>query len=123
MVYLFKHKVNNHNIIFYLSESKFPYATIIDLIRQNNDCIVCWSDIVVDENIIRIQWFETNFTYRNKGFGNQLLQFIIQYAKKNNITQIELDDMTDRSNKLKNIYRKNGFVYLENGYPEMILYL
>lgn len=56
---------------------------------------------------------------RNKGIGSILLNRLIEYAKKNNVDKIVLDDMTDNYRKRNNIYLKHEFRYLSNNGPEM----
>ena len=124
MVNFFKHIVVDGYYLFYSTESKYPYATAVDLIRFKKNCIVGWCDVIVDDdNEMTIIWFETNKIYRKKGLGDKLLKHIVEYAKKNDIKKIELDDMSDKAFKKHNIYLKNGFVYLKDGEPEMILKL
>jgi len=60
--------------------------------------------------------------YRNWGLGSILLKHAIDDTFNNNGLQIELDDVSARSRKSKNIYVKFGFEYVYDGGPEMILH-
>jgi len=62
-------------------------------------------------------------SYRNDGIGSLLLNQLIEFAKNQRITQIMLDDMTDRYRKQHNIYLKHGFKYINEFGPEMIKYI
>ena len=123
MVNIFEHEVDDTTLLFYSTDSCFRYATVVDLIRLKKPCIISWIECVVLDGVMTIKWFTTHQKYRRKGMGDYLLKRVIRYAKENNIKKIELDDMTDRMFKKDNIYLKNGFVYLADGEPEMVLKL
>lgn len=92
------------------------------IIKLNiNDNIIGYINTIIKNNICTITSFIIKEEYRNNGYGTFLLKKIIRYCLKNNIKKIELDDMSDNFNKENNIYIKNGFRYIENGFPEMIL--
>lgn len=122
MVNFFKQIVVD-GYLFYSIEGKYPYATALDLVRLKKNCIIGWCNASVNDNEMTITWFETNKIYRKKGLGDKLLKHVIEYARNNGISRILLDDMSDKAFKRNNIYLKNGFVYLEDGHPEMVLEL
>ena len=87
-------------------------STIIGLLHaiiQNNNC--------------NINSLNINFNYQNKGYGSIILSNLIDYCINNQINNITLDDMSDRFNQKNNIYLKFGFRYIENGFPEMVLFI
>ena len=57
--------------------------------------------------------------WRKQGIATALLQRLIQECRRNHVTQITLDDCTDNGK----CYLKQGFFYIEPGYPEMVLLL
>ena len=67
--------------------------------------------------------FETVEKYRNMGHGINLLTKFINYMKLLGISTILLDDCSDNFNSQNNIYIKCGFLYIIEGFPEMILSL
>lgn len=123
MTNIFTHQVNDTTLLFYLTDSYFPYMTIIDLIHQDNPCIISWAETVITDNIMIIKWLTTHNKYRHRGMADLLLKNVIKYANDNNIDKIELDDMSDRFLGNHNVYINNKFVYLMLGEPEMCLKL
>ena len=61
--------------------------------------------------------------HRGRGFGTRLLRRAICIARDMRLWSMRLDDMSDRQHKSNNIYRKAGFVYLDDHLPEMMLLL
>jgi GNAT superfamily N-acetyltransferase len=62
--------------------------------------------------------------YRNKGYGTMLLQYVISFCKnKFNVSEINLEDMSDNYRKKRNIYLKHGFKYNTKDGCEMRLQL
>ncbi len=69
--------------------------------------------------ICTIGYIGTTKTYRNKGYATEIIKYIKKYCYENKIKIITLDDCSDNFNKENNIYLKNGFQYIESGFPEM----
>jgi ribosomal protein S18 acetylase RimI-like enzyme len=78
---------------------------------------------IVNDNSCHINSFSINDKYQNQGYGSILLYNLIEYCKNNEIKNILLDDMSDRFNQQNNIYIKFGFRYIEDGFPEMELFI
>jgi len=83
----------------------------------------------VDDNHIIITSLIIHKDFRGQGFGLQLIEECISFAKTNQIHKLILDDMSDRFGLKNNIYVKKGFSYVSldenlvpNG-PEMELCL
>ena len=76
-----------------------------------------------DEARIHIMDLETREEYRGNGFASLLLKKMIKEAYKLRFRCITLDDASDLFGKENNIYLKHGFVYINEGQPEMIKYL
>ena len=104
---------------------------IIKKCFENKVCIFLKNDentigeiySIIDKNTCIIVSMIIKEEWRGQGYGTLLLKNIIEYCKECNINKIELDDMSDNFNKKNNIYVKNGFKYIQKGYPEMVLYL
>jgi len=90
---------------------------------QINNIIIGDINSIIDENTCIIKYIIVKDEFRNKGYGTMLLQELIEYCKECKINKIELDDMSDNFRKDNNIYLKNNFQYIDEGYPEMVLYL
>lgn len=112
-------------IIFYITQSGLPYYTILDLIRFNNKCIIAWSTLIINkqENEATLTWIKTNNEYQKKGYASKLINHMINYCRDSQISEINLDDMTDNYRKDNNLYLKNGFKYVDDNGPEMFLSL
>ena len=131
----------NENIIeniFFIS-SKSEYITlsknyIKEYIEDKNHKVVIIKD---DEKIVGfIIYFLLSpdidilfiATYpNNKGYGNKLLSYLFDYAKKNNVSSIKLD-LHENNINAKEFYTNNGFEcigirkkYYNNKYNALIL--
>jgi len=112
------------------SMEEFKY--LVD--NQKNEFIVGYLCAILKQNDsaynLRYKLF-SNLTmiyvdpnFRHQGIGNNLLNIFINYCKIANVKQIYLDDMSDNYRIFnKNLYIKNGFNYINNIGPEMILNL
>jgi GNAT superfamily N-acetyltransferase len=59
---------------------------------------------------------------RNMGLATQLLLSAISVARSRGVKKIELDNMTGNGNKKPStLYERVGFVYEQEGHPEMYL--
>lgn len=59
---------------------------------------------------------------RNMGVATALLVAAISVARSRGVKKIELDNMTGNGNKKPStLYERVGFVYEQEGYPEMYL--
>lgn len=67
-----------------------------------------------------IDYLYTYAEFRFGGYATKLLQILDLFCIRHNIDEIRLDDDSDRFGMNNNIYLKNGFIYVENGHPEMI---
>lgn len=50
-------------------------------------------------------------TFRRRGYGMQLLRYVMDYAYSRGLRYIELDDVSDYSTTHNSIYVKAGFIY------------
>lgn len=57
--------------------------------------------------------------WRSQGVATRLLQRLVLELKKNRVDTLTLDDCSDTGR----LYKKFGFYYIEEGYPEMVLHL
>jgi predicted GNAT family acetyltransferase len=60
---------------------------------------------------------------RGCGYATQILLRAIDEVKENNCKCIKLTDCSDWFKHSKNIYIKHGFIYDNDGSPEMTLYI
>jgi GNAT superfamily N-acetyltransferase len=61
---------------------------------------------------------------RNMGLATELLLAAISVARSRGVKKIELDNMTGNGNKKPStLYERVGFVYEQEGHPEMYLNL
>ena len=72
-------------------------------------------EVAEDEDMFIV----TSFKSSQKGCGTILLQALFHKAYQYGKKYIILDDCSDRFGKPDNIYIKNGFVYVNQGEPEM----
>ena len=102
------------------------YEKLYYYIRKNNkeisNVIFILSNIN-NEKICTILSLNTDIEYRNKGYATKLLYYVINYCKLNDYKTLYLDDCSDNFNKINNIYLNIGFNYINNGSPEMVLFL
>jgi GNAT superfamily N-acetyltransferase len=73
-----------------------------------------------DNAVCHIGSLVTDQNYRNMGYATKLLEMIKQICLDSNIRTITLDDCSDNFNTKNNVYVKNGFSYVDEGFPEMI---
>jgi GNAT superfamily N-acetyltransferase len=86
-------------------------------------------EYIVEEEIVSrlvlvrrtIMWLES--VVKNHGYATELIQYCINLLKKRGEKWVLLDDMTTRYRKSHNVYIKLGFQYVDDGGPEMILYI
>jgi ribosomal protein S18 acetylase RimI-like enzyme len=76
-----------------------------------------------DDNTITIININTKNGYEGQGHASKLLSKLIVFAKKHEVKEIYLDDMSDNYRKKSNIYIKFGFTYIDDYGPEMVLVL
>lgn len=106
------------------------YISDIDINNENvqyvDKLVVCYAvTCKSNTDTIILTWLEVNFNHRGHGFGTRLLRYIINDCMCNNISFIELDDMSQHAWDIdRNIYIKHGFLY-KNSYPspEMVLHI
>lgn len=94
------------------------YISLID----RNEIIGDINSVIIEDTCI-IKYILVKDGFRNRGFGTLLLKKLIEHCRECNINKIELDDMSDNFGKNNNIYLKNNFQYVKDGFPEMILFL
>ena len=75
--------------------------------------------LTTDECIIISLYTEELF--EGKGYGTLLLKLVENFATRNKVSKIIVDDCSDRFGQEKNIYVKFGFKYVVPGHPEMEL--
>jgi ribosomal protein S18 acetylase RimI-like enzyme len=101
----------------------------IDLIKTKKDNVYYYY-LYTDKKIGSIHFTKNDLTFyvcylhvdkslRRRKLGTYLLNTMLNEAKKMNIIDIHLDDMTDLKGE-KNIYIKMGFKYNNYPHPEMI---
>jgi ribosomal protein S18 acetylase RimI-like enzyme len=81
---------------------------ILTLVLTNkNDNIIGYAHLDFEEKI----WLGICVceNYRGKGFGKKIINYLLEYAKNNNIKKIHLT--VDKDNIIaKKLYEKNGFI-------------
>lgn len=92
-------------------------------IRENGKIIAQTYIFYVENDQCTILSLDTDINHQNKGHATKLLIKIEEFCRKNKVVKIILDDCTDNYRKPNNIYLKNGFNYIEDGFPEMTKYL
>lgn len=85
-------------------------------VRRKHACLAVNYD--EDAKTLRIVDLFVPEKFRGHGFALHLLWTEIRKFS-NKATYVELDDMSDRFEKKKNLYCAIGFSYLEPGFPEM----
>ncbi|HLD38690.1 MAG TPA: GNAT family N-acetyltransferase [archaeon] len=92
-------------------EAKVPYKFEEFYVIEVEDEIVAaggfWS-LKYDPHIARLDWFVVPQKYQRKGFGNILLNFIINRAKKRGL-KIVLAETSDKYVTAVNFFKKCGF--------------
>lgn len=76
------------------------------------------------DNKIRLERIALLKKYRNKGFGKELLEYLIEYAKKKKIKHVAIHAQS----YLKNYYKRFGFKvsgkpFKEAGIPHVMMFL
>ena len=102
-----------------LTINNILYNIITFKLYISNEIMVGLLYVIIQNNICTITNLNIFEDYQHKGYGTFLLKYLINYCKENNINKILLDDMSSNFNKQNNIYLKNGFNYIINGFPEM----
>ena len=103
-------------LIFYVSEKELTDETVVD------NCIA-WIETVwfEEDNEMCITWITTHEEYRGNGLGSFLIIAATTYYKQEyGCKKAILDDFTDYSFMINNIYTKLGFEYINKREPEMI---
>ena len=95
-------------------------------IVKDNDVLSALHAVYTDDDrTMRICIITSLFTQeadRLKGYGTTLLRRLIYEARRNGVRRIEVDDCTDNfAQPERNIYVKQGFIYKDPGFPEMVL--
>lgn len=74
---------------------------------------------VINERECFLLHFYVPFHLRGNGIGKKMLLEIAHECLKHGCRRIDLDDMSDRHRKNKNIYVQTGFKYRNTSGPEM----
>lgn len=86
-------------------------ALVLGIFNRKNKELVGYSFLFTVYDEMHINNFAVKNNYRNKGLGEMLLKYIIDYSKENYFSRITLE--VRPSNKAAvNLYKKYGFVDL-----------
>lgn len=108
------------DIVFYHSHNnKSACGNLSATMVQENSHTLRNGKVYYSNKYISIGSLYVDPSFRNKGVGSILLNQLIEYAKKNNVSKIVLDDMSDNYRENRNIYVKHGFQYVNEDGPEM----
>ena len=112
----------SRDIVFYHSynSNKGVHGSLSATLVQENPHELRSGKVYYGSKTIMLGSLYVDPKLRNKGIGSILLNQLIQYAKKNQVKQIVLDDMTDNYRMPNNIYLKHGFRYVNIDGPEML---
>lgn len=79
----------------------------------------CLSGFFLSPKTFHVTNVFTEPEWRGQGIATALFKRLFFELKKNKVTQVTLDDCSDTGR----CYTKLGFAYVNEGYPEMELYL
>ena len=99
-----KQRHGNYLILTILSEANAVLSSLYAVYQDHEKALIITS-------------LSTAEDYRGKGYASALLKRAIWEARRNGVSQIELDDCSGGSS----IYTQHGFDYVAPGFPEMCL--
>ena len=97
------------NFTYKLTEKEFstnPYLKILTYVEKDKVNGFLLYSLIYDR--IEIEQFEVSTKERGKGIGNELLNYLIEKYKDNNIKNITLEVKEDNIAAI-NLYKKYGF--------------
>ena len=117
---------DHYEIIYYATADNTPYILealgyLCATLYFDKDTMLRNGKVYLTKPCMIIKSFGVGELFRGNGLGDKILKFAINDAKKYRARTISLDDMSDNSRKEHNIYKNNGFYYLEDWGPEMQL--
>ena len=121
-------KVHHHwlneqhtHLLTYVSNMDLKYENPVPLLGK--DSILAWMETrwYRAYSSIEITSLVTNPKFHNQGLASTLLQHLSEFVGSvpGFFNSIRVTDSSDKFNQSRNVYLKNGFNYLEDGFPEM----
>jgi GNAT superfamily N-acetyltransferase len=120
------HRISiGEEIAVYKSDGEMEFSNIFDenVPRAYGTTSVTRGYGTTEEGVFFLMHLYVPPSQRGVGVGTLLLKRIVLECKKMGVERIELDDMTGRVGETRNIYLKMGFLYVEEGKPEMYMSL
>ena len=86
---------------------------------EDNDTIVGYIYVIINNNIAKIDALYVEEAYRNKKIATKLIENFINYSKDNNIKEITIN-VLENNVKAKNLYSKYFVLDSKNGKIETL---